>query len=338
MGRQIHLSRLLTFVAREVPDLLKPAYAFGGLSMSQMVKPYVDNWLVTRQSVQDLIKSFSTFVLKTNMMAGMSGIGGDDFFKRLDIFNATRSNRGLMAIDKETEDFANVSASLSGLDKLQAQAQEHMASCSREPLVKLTGITPSGLNASSEGELECWGDRCHSYQETFFRPKLETVLNFVQLSLFGEIDPSIDFEFLPIVEETTKEKAETRQIHAQTDQILVELGAVSQQEVRSREANDPNSPHAGLDVDEMPDLPEEEAEGLMPGAEGLPGGEQPGEKPTPEHQHHQRVANLFGANPEGEGGMKAPKPFGKDIALDAEPKRKRGRSRKQSTEECPSHP
>jgi len=115
MGRQIHASRLLTFVAREVPDILKSAYAFGGLALTQMAKPYVDNWLITRQSVQDLIKGFSTFVLKTDMQAAYSGAGGDDFFNRADMFNLMRNNRGLMMLDKENEDFANVSAPLSGL-------------------------------------------------------------------------------------------------------------------------------------------------------------------------------------------------------------------------------
>src|SRR5262249_9790845 len=50
-GKEVHSTRLMTFIGREVPDLLKPAYSFGGLSMSQMVKPYVDNWLRVRQSV-----------------------------------------------------------------------------------------------------------------------------------------------------------------------------------------------------------------------------------------------------------------------------------------------
>ncbi|MGF6605041.1 hypothetical protein P3T23_009802, partial [Paraburkholderia sp. GAS448] len=47
--------------------MLKPAYAFGCLSLSQIAKPYVDNWLRTRQSVSDLLHSFSTMVLKTNL-------------------------------------------------------------------------------------------------------------------------------------------------------------------------------------------------------------------------------------------------------------------------------
>ena len=36
MGKTVHASRLITFISREMPDLLKPAYSFGGISMSQI--------------------------------------------------------------------------------------------------------------------------------------------------------------------------------------------------------------------------------------------------------------------------------------------------------------
>lgn len=264
MGTQIHVSRLLCFVAREVPDILKAAYSFGGLALTQMAKPYVDNWLITRQSVQDLIKGFSTYVLKTDMQAAYSGVGGNSLFDRADMFNMMRNNRGLMLLDKENEDFANVSAPLSGLDHLQAQSLEHICSVIQEPLVKYTGISPSGLNASSEGELLCWKDKVHSYQEAFFRPHLETILNFVQLSLWGEIDEGIIFEFVPIHELTEKEQAELDQLKAQTDALMIEAGQIDAHEARQRVANDETSPYAGLDVDDMPE---------MPGAEGMEGGE-----------------------------------------------------------------
>jgi len=265
MGKQVHVSRLLTMVGREVPDMLKPAYSFGGLWMSQMMKPYVDNWLETRQSVSDIIQSFTVFLLKTNMSAVLSGAGGDDFFKRLDMFNATRSNRGVMAIDKEFEDFTNVSAPISGLHELQAQALERIACVGRTPLVKFTGISPSGLNASSDGELRCWSDLVHSEQENLFREPLTTVLNFIQLSLFGDVDNDITFEFLPIYELTEAEKAQLRATEATTGKTLIEVGALSPQEERTRVAHDPETPYAGLDIEDMPDLSEEEAEGLMPG-------------------------------------------------------------------------
>src|SRR6202043_2202891 len=85
LGVQTHRSRLLRFVSREVPDILKPAYSFGGLSLSQMGKPYVDNWLRTRQSVADLIHAFSVFVLHSSLSTSLQD-GGEEFFKRLEMF------------------------------------------------------------------------------------------------------------------------------------------------------------------------------------------------------------------------------------------------------------
>ena len=35
-GKEVHRSRFLTLLSREVPDMLKPAYSFGGISMSQL--------------------------------------------------------------------------------------------------------------------------------------------------------------------------------------------------------------------------------------------------------------------------------------------------------------
>ncbi|HEY0120637.1 MAG TPA: DUF1073 domain-containing protein [Rhizobium sp.] len=265
MGKRIHASRLLTFIGREVPDLLKPAYSFGGLALTQMAKPYVDNWLQTRQSVNDIISAFSVFVLKTNMAANLE-VGGDEtaIVARAEIFNNLRNNRGLMMLDKTEEEFANVSAPLGTLDMLQAQSQEHMASVSGIPLVKLLGVTPSGLNASSDGEIRAFYDWITASQIAFFKSGLTKVLDFIQLSLFGEVDQDIEFEFEPLWELNEKERAEVRKLESEAAQIDIDSGVVSPEERRRQLANDAGSPYDGLDPDDLPDLLEEESEGLEP--------------------------------------------------------------------------
>lgn len=127
MGRQIHGSRIKTFIGHPVPDMLKPAYAFGGLSLSQMAKPYVDIWLQTRQSIADLIHSFSVMVLMTDLSTLLSPNAAGPLLARIAMFNMLRDNQGTFVVNKNTEDFKNVSASLSGLHELQSQSQEHMA-------------------------------------------------------------------------------------------------------------------------------------------------------------------------------------------------------------------
>ena len=248
-GLEVHQSRLLTFVGREVPDLLKPSYAFGGLSLSQMAMPYVNNWLRTRQSVSDLLHSFTVWKLATNMASVLQGDAADGLVARAQMFNQMRDNRGLMLTDKDTEELSNISAPLSSLDALQAQSQEQMAAVSGIPLVKLLGITPSGLNASSDGEIRSFYDWVHAQQEHLFRHHLKTCLDIIQLSEFGEIDDEITFEFEPLWQLDEAALAAVEKTKADTHAVYLDGGVVAPDEVRASLANDEASPYHGLDMD-----------------------------------------------------------------------------------------
>ncbi len=282
MAKEVHSSRLLRFVGREVPDLLKPAYAFGGLSLSQMAKPYVDNWLRTRQSVADIVHAFSVFILATDLSTSLAE-DGDQLFRRLELFNRLRDNKGIMAIDKDSEDFKNVATSLATLDSLQAQTQEHMAAVNRTPITKLLGIQPAGLNASDENQLRNFEETVNATQEAFIRPHLTTCIDFIQLSKFGEVDPDITFRFAPLRSMTGKEIAELGKAKAETHQVYVDMGAISPEEVRGAVANDEDTPYTGIDVSDVP-----EPEGPEPGhiRETERVGE--GEEPEPEHEDEEK--------------------------------------------------
>lgn len=257
-GKEIHSSRLLTFVGRSVPDLLKPAYAFGGLSLSQMAKPYVDNWIRTRQSVSDLLHSFSTNGIKVNLVDQMNVDDGAELFKRIKFFTNMRDNKGVMVLDKgggaddPGEEFFNVSTPLGTLDKLQAQAQEQICSVASIPLVKFTGLTPSGLNASSEGEIRVFYDWIAAYQELLFTENLTRVLGFVQLSEFGEIDPAITFKFEPLWSLDEKGMADVRKTEAETGAVLIASKVITPAEERQRIGNDPDTLYASLDENSVP--------------------------------------------------------------------------------------
>jgi hypothetical protein len=260
MGREVHASRWLTFIGREMPDMLKPAYMFGGLSLSQMGKPYVDNWLRTRQSVSDLIHRFSTNVLKTNMGGALTGgmtmgLGGMGLSDRVELFNNYADNTGTLMLDKETEDFVNISTPLSTLDHLQAQAQEHMSSVWGIPLVVFFGITPSGLNASTDGEIAVWNAWIEAQQEHLFTANLTKVLQMIQLSEFGEIDPDIGFVWEKLGKIDQTGAAAIRKSDADVAIEYIGAGVLSPEEERKRLADADDSLYPGLDVSDLPELP-----------------------------------------------------------------------------------
>ena len=309
MAQEIHASRLFTLISRPVPDMLKPAYNFGGVSMTQLMMPYVERWLRTVDSVSDLLHSFSLSGIKTDMSAILSGSddGDTNIMLRAELYNRLRDNRGLMLLSKDEEEFFQFNTPLSGLDALLAQSQEQMAAPSHTPLVKLLGITPQGLNASSEGEIAVYYDYIRAMQENLLRDPLDKLLKLVQLHLFGKVNDNITFDFVPLQQMTEAELSTIRKSDTDRDVAYIQAGVVSAEEVRGRLASEPDSGYNGIDVEDVPEMPDDGfSDGLNDG-EGGEGGDPADPKYEPaqdaewDESKHPRAENgQFG----GESGEK----------------------------------
>lgn len=239
-------SRLFTMISRPVGDMLKAAYSFRGVSISQLAMPYVDNWLRTRQSVSDTVKQFSITYLKTDMAQLLAPGGAQSLDMRLQLFNLNRDNRNIGVADFTNEELVQINTPLSGLDALQAQSQEQMSAVAHIPLVKLLGITPAGLNANSDGEIRVWYDYVAGYQAHNTGPLMEWILDLVQLSEYGEIDPGLCWDWNPLYELTDLELAEVRSKNATTDQVYNEIGVVDGEIIARRLQQDPTSGYSGI--------------------------------------------------------------------------------------------
>lgn len=266
LGRKTHASRLLDIVSRPVPDLFKPAYNFGGLSMSQLMEPYVMQFYRARDSVSDVMYAFSTSGIATNLSAYLEeDDGGEE--RRAEMFNKLRGNRGLLIIDKDTEEFFQFNVPLGSLDKLMAQFQEHMAAPSHTPLVKLLGITPSGLNASSEGEIKVYYDWIHSEQEAVLDTIMAVLMVVSQWHLFGSYDPDITYEWVHMDEPTQAELAQIRKSDADAGAQYIANGVITNQEERERLQHDPQSGYNNLKGNAPEMTPDQQHELDMQGNE-----------------------------------------------------------------------
>ncbi|AQH01672.1 hypothetical protein A9R05_23080 [Burkholderia sp. KK1] len=99
---------------------------------------------------------------------------------RVQAFTLPQAAPGVIAQDAKLacdSACANVSAPLGSLDRLQAQSLEHMAAVTGIPLIVMLGITPSGLNATSEGELRTFYAWIEAQQEALFIAPLSRLLN-----------------------------------------------------------------------------------------------------------------------------------------------------------------
>jgi hypothetical protein len=106
------------------------------------------------------------------------------------------------------------------------------------------------------------------------------VIDFVQLSEFGAVDPEITFSFKSLWQLDEAGKATVQQTMAAIHSEYEQMGAISNTEVRQALIADPESPYAGLELDPE-DLPEPPAPEGLSGAQPEPGvSHEPGSTPA----------------------------------------------------------
>lgn len=255
LGREIHSSRFLHFVQHPVPLLLKPAYNFGGIPSVQMALDYLVHFAGTRESAARLLKKFSLTVFKTNMQSVLYGGGDDDVRRRVEYFAKNRDNDGVELVDMEEEEILQINTPLSGVVDIVRQALEMLAAVWRMPVTKYLGVSPGGMNATGESDLQNWYDHASGQQASMFDEPMNTALALAQLHTFGAIDPDCGFTWAALKKPSDNELAIINKTKADTDAVLQQCGAISAEEIRGRLSNDPQSEYTGLDVDDLPQAP-----------------------------------------------------------------------------------
>jgi hypothetical protein len=116
------------------------------------------------------------------------------------------------------------------------------------PLVFLLGIAPSGLNATSEGEIKVFHSYILSMQEALFTDPLNRVFDIIQLSKFGAIDPDISYEFESLDDADDVELASIRKMDIDGSIALIGAGVISADEARAKLASNLSSGYDNLDL------------------------------------------------------------------------------------------
>lgn len=255
LGKLVHASRLIRVVQNEAPLMFRPAYNFLGIPQAQILWDYVIHFQDNRDAENRLLNKFSTFVFKTAMSDIITGAANDlaSLDARMQILARNRSNDGVLAIDKDAEDVVKVETPLSGVSDIVRQSLEILAALNRTPAVKLLGISPSGFNATGESDIRNYYDHIRSQQEKVLRSPIKTILDVMQISLWGEIDENITFDFCPLSEADANSIAVTQQTKINSIVQLIQNNVISAEEARRVLIADPDSGFNDLDPAEVPD-------------------------------------------------------------------------------------
>ncbi len=266
LGRQVHESRLMALYSNEPPTLLKAAYNFLGIPQAQILWDYVNHWNECRVAAQGLIKKLSLLIYYTDMQSRMGSFGGvQELDAIMQVLQHYRDNNSIFVADKTEDQVDNVQTTVSGVQDIVRQSQEMIAAINRTPAVKLFGISPSGFNATGESDIRNYYDHIRSQQE-LYRPAIQRCLDAIQLSMWGEIDPAITFDFCELNLDNESSKAMNFSARVNALAALKDRNAISAEELRQAVRLDKDS---GLDFlsKEMPEDAYEEGDLLTGGEE-----------------------------------------------------------------------
>lgn len=220
---KVHHSRLFQLSFFEVPDIIKPVFNYGGISLCQMMRSYVRDANNIRQSLAELFLRFRTMIIKTPMPR----TNPQEAVKRAKNIALSKNNLGLLLLN-EMEDYIETITPITGLDKIQSQAFENMTISSGLPATKLLGISPSGFNSTGEFDLINYYDTISGYQASIIKPLILKLGQGIAYNLGFDI--KLDFEFKPLQKLNEKEIAETKAIVANTAIALQEAGILSSEQ------------------------------------------------------------------------------------------------------------
>jgi uncharacterized protein len=229
-GLRFHTSRMIRF-----PGAAKPT-DFGaseqdrdwGYSRLQAVWDDVVRYGVFWQSVAHLMQVSSVGVLKLHGLIELLATKRQaDAEARIDLLNETLALTRLMMLDaKQGEEYHREAVSFTDMPALLQEIALATAGAFREPVTKLFGRAPAGMNATGESDMRQWYDEVQSHAQRTIHPRLEKLFEITE-------GRHIEVEFESLWQPTEQEQATIRNLEISGTERLWSMGTVSDAEIRA---------------------------------------------------------------------------------------------------------
>lgn len=250
----VHASRLIIFEGLQVGrKQVTGRYGWGDSVLTRCYTAIRD-FDIGFSGAAALLPSFLQDIWK--MKGFMDLVATNDvgaFLARIKGVEMSRSSVNATIIDADGEDFERKSVQVAGLAEILDRLAQRVAAAARMPLTLLMGISPAGLNATGESDIRLYYDSIASEREQRFRRRLNRLLKLMMLAkdgpTAGKEPDNWSVKFNPLWQPTQKEETETRLVQAKIDQIEVQEGILSAEEVAiARHGGDSYSYETTLDL------------------------------------------------------------------------------------------
>ena len=275
--KRIHRSWVIRRLNSELPDIFKPVYLYGGLSLTQMI--YERVWAADKLANEAPLLAMTKRLLIAD--GNLEQLQSDPartnkFFNAINFF---RDNFSIF-VKKPSSNVTQLDTNLSELTPLTMSQYQLVAAIAQIPVTKLLKNVPSGLQATGQYEWDDYAQSLKSIQENDYSPLCKMFFELYCASFYpDEKDLKLDVEWNPI---DVPKESEIAQMSSQTAQFVVHLINTGLVDVAAGRAmlQKTNLPAFQAIPAEIPEILKkiEEAkdptaqQGGMPGMPGMEGG------------------------------------------------------------------
>lgn len=246
-GQRVHRTHLVIMTTGELPDILKPAYLYGGVSIPQKIAERVFAAERTANEAPMLALTKRLTTLKTDITQALSD--QEAFNQRMAYWLSIQNNFGAKIIG-EGDEVEQHDTSLADLDDTIMTQFQLVAAASGVPATKLLGTQPKGFNASGDYEESSYHEELESMQEHDLSPLVNRhhliLMRSHVTKKFGIKPFDTEVNWKPVDSPTAQELAELNDKKADTRQKYVNMGAVDGTDVRELIISDPDSGFNGI--------------------------------------------------------------------------------------------
>ena len=276
--KRIHRSWVIRSINSELPDIFKPVYLYGGLSLTQMI--YERMWAADKLANEAPLLAMTKRLLIAD--GNLEQLQSDPartnkFFNAINFF---RDNFSIF-VKKPSSNVTQLDTNLSELTPLTMSQYQLCAAIAQIPVTKLLKNVPSGLQATGQYEWDDYAQSLKSIQANDYTPLCKMFYELYIASNYPDEEMKLDIEWNPI---DVPKESEIAQMSSQTAQYvahLINTGIIDIAEARSmlRKTNLPafqtiptEIPEILTKIENAKDPSQQGMGGMMPGMGGMPDG------------------------------------------------------------------
>jgi phage-related protein (TIGR01555 family) len=237
----IHESRLLRWSGIETDQVTMQTLAGWGWSKIQRVYDTLRDFEHAFRSAGYLLSDAAQGVIKLKKLFDTISAGNlNKVHQRTRFLEEMRSVMRMIVLDSDQEDFTRVATPMTGIPEMLDRFMLRLAADMDMPETELFGRAPQGLNATGENERKKWFDLLAGFQTSEIAPALKRFYHLLSLAADSPVKRKKSasdkterwtIEFHPLYAPTDKEEADTELAIAQRDQIMLDEGVVTPEEV-----------------------------------------------------------------------------------------------------------